>query len=264
MHFAAHAYVGESVRNPRKYFSNNVRAGLCLLDMLLEARVRRVVFSSTCAVYGIPSRVPISEDFVCNPVSPYGTSKLFFERALHAYDFAYGVKYAALRYFNAAGADESGDIGECHQPETHLIPLALRAAAGLVPRLEIFGSDYPTPDGTCVRDYVHVEDLADAHVAALESLSEESLVLNLGAGRGYSNLEIVRKVEEITHRAVPMHTAPRRPGDPPVLVADPARAREVLQWQARRSLDDIIRTAWAWTRKLERSLHKKDCTASHF
>ena len=171
MHFAAHAYVGESVTNPRKYFRNNVEGGLALLNAALEAGVKKIIFSSTCAVYGEVSKVPIDENIPREPVNPYGVSKLFFEQALEAYDRAYGFRFASLRYFNAAGADESGEIGELHDPETHLIPLALRAAAGLGPELQIFGADYPTPDGTCIRDYIHVNDLASAHVKALEYLA---------------------------------------------------------------------------------------------
>ena len=186
MDFAAHAYVGESVANPRKYFRNNVEAGLNLLNTSLDCGVRCFVFSSTCAVYGVPARVPIAEDNPRNPINPYGITKMLFERALETYDHAYGLRYASLRYFNAAGADESGEIGELHEPETHLIPLALNAAAGTGPELQIFGEDYPTPDGTCVRDYIHVNDLAEAHVLALQKLCAggSSMAANLGTGRG--------------------------------------------------------------------------------
>src|SRR5882757_10819431 len=170
MHFAAHAYVGESVTDPRKYFRNNVEGGLVLLSACVDCGVRRIIFSSTCAVYGVPAKVPIPENIPRQPVNPYGVSKLFFEYALEAYDRAYGLRFAALRYFNAAGADESGEIGELHEPETHLIPLALRAAGGDGAELQVFGADYPTPDGTCIRDYIHVNDLASAHVKALEYL----------------------------------------------------------------------------------------------
>ena len=248
MHFAAHAYVGESVRDPRKYFDNNVVGGLTLLEAVLDAGVRSFVFSSTCAVYGTPEQVPICEDAPRRPVSPYGETKLLLELALADYDRAYGVKFASLRYFNAAGADEAGDIGEYHQPETHLIPLALAAAANLGPELQIFGDDYPTPDGTCVRDYIHVNDLAEAHLRALEHLAanHESFCLNLGTGRGYSVREIVAAVEKATGHKVPARITPRREGDPPVLVADPTRAQQVLGWQARRSLDDIVASAWQW------------------
>jgi UDP-glucose-4-epimerase GalE len=252
MHFAAHAYVGESVRDPRKYFQNNVEAGLVLLNACLDCGIRRIIFSSTCAVYGTPEKIPITEQTPRQPVNPYGTSKLFFENALEAYGRAYGLKYAALRYFNAAGADESGEIGELHDPESHLIPLALQAATGARPPLEIFGTDYPTPDGTCIRDYIHVNDLAAAHLIALERLAEgaDSLAVNLGTGTGYSVKEVLDKIEQITGHKVPAVIAPRRPGDPPALVADPSKAEKLLNWKATRSLDEIITTAWRWmTRK---------------
>ena len=251
MHFAAHAYVGESVENPRKYFRNNVEAGLSLLNSALDAGIRRFVFSSTCAVYGMPAQIPIREDTPRQPVSPYGTSKLFFEHALEAYGHAYGLRFASLRYFNAAGADESGEIGELHDPETHLIPLALAAAAPGDAELRIFGSDYPTPDGTCIRDYIHVNDLADAHVRALRHLESggDSLALNLGTGHGYSVLEIIRAAEGVTGRTVRRRTVPRRPGDPPVLVADATRAEQVLQWKATRTLKDIVSGAWTWMQR---------------
>src|SRR6202047_1536635 len=188
MHFAAYAYVGESVTNPRKYFHNNVEGGLALLNTAVDAGVKKIIFSSTCAVYGEPSSIPIAENNARQPVNPYGVSKMFFEQALEAYDRAYGLRFASLRYFNAAGADESGEIGELHDPETHLIPLALRAAAGLGPEVQVFGSDYPTPDGTCIRDYIHVNDLATAHVKALDHLAagEESVAVNVGTGTGAS------------------------------------------------------------------------------
>jgi len=248
MYFAAHAYVGESVENPRKYFRNNVESALTLLNTCLDAGIKRFVFSSTCAVYGVPMKVPIAEDHPRNPINPYGISKMFFERALEAYGRAYGLRYAILRYFNAAGADESGEIGELHEPETHLIPLALGAAAGTGPALQVFGTDYPTPDGTCIRDYIHVNDLAEAHVQALKRIGskEESLAVNLGSGEGYSVKEILAAVERVTGRAVPYRTGPRRAGDPPALVADASRAKELLGWKATRGLDQIVRTAWKW------------------
>ena len=253
MHFAAHALVGESVENPRKYFRNNLEGGLALLNSCLDCGVRRFIFSSTCAVYGVPPKVPISEDTPRQPVNPYGVSKLFFERALEAYDRAYGLRFASLRYFNAAGADESGEIGELHDPETHLIPSALLAIKGKRPKLDLFGTDYPTPDGTCVRDYIHVNDLAEAHVLALEHLADggNSLALNLGTGRGYSVKEVLNKVEEVTGREVPTRVAPRRAGDPPALVADPRRAEELLRWKATHSLDAIVSTAWTWIQRQE-------------
>ncbi|MGA7218814.1 MAG: UDP-glucose 4-epimerase GalE [Candidatus Sulfotelmatobacter sp.] len=248
MHFAAHAYVGESVENPRKYFRNNVEAGLVLLNACVDCGVRRIIFSSTCAVYGVPATVPIPENTPRQPVNPYGISKLFFEYALESYDRAYGMRFAALRYFNAAGADESGEIGELHQPESHLIPSAFLAATGARPAMDLFGADYPTPDGTCVRDYIHVNDLADAHVSALELLASgaSSMAVNLGTGHGYSVKEVLSKIEEVTGKKVPVRIAPRRPGDPPALVANPALAEQLLHWKAKRSLDEIVRTAWKW------------------
>jgi UDP-glucose-4-epimerase GalE len=251
MHFAGHAYVGESVENPRKYFHNNVEAALTLLNACVDCGVRRLVFSSSCTVYGVPSTLPIAEDAPREPVSAYGASKLFFEHALEAYDRAYGLKFVSLRYFNAAGADESGMIGELHQPETHLIPSALLAARGERAALDLFGSDYPTPDGTCIRDYIHVNDLAEAHVLALQHLCDgkDSTALNLGTGRGYSVQDVLKKVEEVTGHSVPVRIAPRRLGDPPSLVADPGRAENLLRWKAKRSLDDIVKTAWNWTER---------------
>jgi UDP-glucose-4-epimerase GalE len=248
VHFAAHAYVGESVANPRKYFQNNVEAGLTLLNTALDAGVRRFVFSSTCAIYGTPEKIPITEDSVRQPINPYGISKLFFENALEAYDRAYGLRFAALRYFNAAGADESGEIGELHDPEPHLIPLALAATRADGPVLRIFGTDYPTRDGTCIRDYIHVNDLAEAHVLALHRLhaGEPSLACNLGTGHGHSMLEILNVVEKVTGSKVNWIEGPRRPGDPPALVADPTRAQQLLNWRATRSLDEIVATAWKW------------------
>jgi UDP-glucose-4-epimerase GalE len=247
MDFAALAYVGESVQNPRKYFRNNVEGSLVLLNAAIDAGIRQFVFSSTCAVYGTPAKVPITEDIPRQPINPYGMSKLFFENALEAYSRAYGLRYASLRYFNAAGADESGEIGELHDPETHLIPLALDAATDGA-ELHIFGADYPTPDGTCVRDYIHVDDLAEAHVLALQQLAsaDTSFALNLGTGTGNSVLEVIKTVEQVTGSRVRRKTVPRRPGDPPVLVADPTRAQQRLQWKAQRSLNDIVRTAWQW------------------
>jgi UDP-glucose-4-epimerase GalE len=251
MHFAAHAYVGESVSNPQKYFRNNVEGGLSLLNAAFAAGVKTIIFSSTCAVYGEPAKIPIDEDAARNPVNPYGVSKYFFERALEAYDPAYAMRYACLRYFNAVGADESGEIGELHHPETHLIPLALQAAAGIGPELQVFGSDYPTPDGTCVRDYIHVNDLATAHVKALEHLaaSNNSFAVNLGTGTGSSVKEVIAAVEEVTGRRVPVKMGPRRVGDPAVLVANPARAQTLLEWKATRGLRESMATAWDWIRR---------------
>jgi UDP-glucose-4-epimerase GalE len=251
MHFAAHSQVGESVQNPRIYFYNNGELGLALLNCALDAGVRKFIFSSTCAVYGTPEKIPITEDTPRRPVNPYGTSKLFFENALEAYDRAYGLRYMSLRYFNAAGADESGEIGELHDPETHLIPNALKAVTGERGELELFGSDYPTPDGTCIRDYIHVNDLAEAHVLALKALEagKSSAALNLGTGVGCSVNEVIGMVEEVTGSKVPRRVAPRRAGDPPALVADPVRAQAALQWKATRSLRDIVQTAWQWEQR---------------
>jgi UDP-glucose-4-epimerase GalE len=251
MHFAASAFVGESVTNPKKYFHNNVEGGLALLNAALDVGVKKIIFSSTCAVYGDPAKVPIDETAPRQPVNPYGVSKLFFEQALEAYDRAYGLRFASLRYFNAAGADESGEIGEMHDPETHLIPLTLRAAAGFGPELQVFGSDYPTPDGTCIRDYVHVNDLAAAHVNALERLhaGKESFAVNLGTGTGVSVQEIISTVEGATGKQVPRQIVPRRPGDPPVLVANPAKAQALLRWKATRGLREIVSTAWTWMQR---------------
>jgi UDP-glucose-4-epimerase GalE len=250
MHFAAHAYVGESVQNPRKYFHNNVAGSLALLDVVMESRVRKFIFSSTCAVYGNPVKVPITEDNPRQPVNPYGATKLAFENALEAYGPAYGLKYVSFRYFNAAGADESGAIGEMHHPETHLIPLVFEAIQGKRAALEIFGDDYPTPDGTCIRDYIHVNDLAEAHVMGLEYLNKgESTAMNLGTGKGHSVHEVIAAVEQVTRRKVPTQITPRRPGDPPELVADPKMAESHLHWKARRSLEEIISTAWKWAER---------------
>jgi len=253
MHFAAHAYVGESVENPRKYFRNNVLGALSLLNSALVAGIRRFVFSSSCAVYGVPEQIPISESTPREPVNPYGASKLFFENALEAYGHAYGVRSVSLRYFNAAGAEESGEIGEMHDPETHLIPLALAASVENGAELQIFGSDYPTADGTCVRDYIHVSDLADAHVRALQYLEGggNSLAVNLGTGQGHSVLEVIRAAEKATGQPVRRTIGPRRPGDPPILVADPAKAQRVLGWTATRDLTEIMSSAWRWTQNLQ-------------
>jgi UDP-glucose-4-epimerase GalE len=264
IHFAAYAYVGESVENPRKYFRNNVLASLSLLNSALDAGIRRFIFSSSCAVYGIPQQIPITEQTPREPINPYGASKLFFENALEAYSHAYGLGSVILRYFNAAGADENDEIGELHHPETHLIPLALTASTSDGPTLRIHGSDYPTPDGTCVRDYIHVNDLADAHVQALQYLERDddnngaSLAINLGTGRGYSVLEVVQAVENATGSLVRRSVGPRRPGDPPILVADPAKAQSVLGWTAKRNLADIVSSAWAWMQK------SKACPESTF
>jgi len=250
MDFAAHAYVGESVQNPKKYWHNNVVSSLTLLDAVMESRVRKFIFSSTCAVYGDPVKVPITESNPRQPVNPYGATKLAFENALEAYGRAYGLRFVSFRYFNAAGADESGTIGELHDPETHLIPVIFQAAQGKRAALDIFGDDYPTADGTCIRDYIHVTDLAEAHVLGLEYLAKgEPTAMNLGTGTGYSVKEVVTAVERITGHKVPTHITARRPGDPPELVADPSLAEKLLKWKAKRSLDDIVSTAWKWAQK---------------
>jgi len=249
LHFAAYAYVGESVARPGLYYRNNVLGTLTLLEALLDAGIGELVFSSTCATYGIPRCVPIDEDHPQQPVNPYGASKLMVERILADFEVAHGLRHVALRYFNAAGADPDCQLGECHDPETHAIPLAIEAALGQRTAFDIYGTDYPTPDGTAIRDYVHVSDLADAHVRALEHLvaGGTSLAINLGTGIGHSVREVISAVEQVTTRSVPVRAAPRRAGDPPVLVANPARARAVLGWSGRYSdLTEIVRTAERW------------------
>ena len=249
IHFAAYAYVGESMTDPGKYFRNNVAGTINLLDAMVAVGVRDLVFSSTCATYGEPREVPISESHPQSPVNPYGETKLAVERMLRWYGQAHGLRFAALRYFNAAGADPEGDVGEDHDPETHLIPLAIAAAHGRGGPLSIFGTDYPTPDGTAVRDYIHVLDLAEAHLRALAKLAEgtTSLHLNLGTGRGSSVREVITSVEKATGRAVPVREVGRRAGDPPVLVADARQAGERLGWKPRYpELDTIVAHAARW------------------
>jgi UDP-glucose-4-epimerase GalE len=248
MHFAASTYVGESMADPRKYFRNNVVNTLGLLDGMLAAGVTRMVFSSTAATYGIPEQLPMTEEHPQKPVNPYGESKLFIEKMLGWYAPAYGLTYAALRYFNAAGADPDCQLGEKHFPETHLIPLVIEAVLGRRGTIDIYGTDYPTPDGTAIRDYIHVTDLARAHVLALRQLEAgNSVLLNLGTGRGYSVREVIRVVQTVTGRTVPTSETPRRLGDPAVLVAAAGRAAEVLGWQPRYSeLGEIVRTAFDW------------------
>jgi UDP-arabinose 4-epimerase len=249
MHFAAYAYVGESVTDPSMYYRNNLVGTLSLLEAMREAGVGKIVFSSTCATYGTPASVPIDETAPQAPINPYGETKLAIERALHWYGQAYGLRWTSLRYFNAAGADPDGEIGEWHDPETHLVPLVLQAALGKRPHIDIYGTDYPTPDGTAIRDYIHVQDLAEAHLRALEHLAagRQSAALNLGTGRGHSVREVIRVAEAVSGRHIPCRETARRPGDPPALVADPGRAAELLGWYARLSdLDTIIRTALTW------------------
>ncbi len=225
-----------------------LREGSSLLNAALDAGVNKIIFSSTCAVYGDPAKVPIEENIPRQPVNPYGVTKLFFEQALEAYDRAYGFRFASLRYFNASGADESGEIGELHDPETHLIPLALRAAAGVGPELQVFGSDYPTPDGTCIRDYIHVNDLASAHLRRLIIWrpGRAASRLTSGPGPGASVREVISSVEKVTGKTVPHTIVPRRPGDPPALVANPAKVQSLLNWKATRGLQEIVSTAWSW------------------
>jgi UDP-glucose 4-epimerase len=247
VHFAAFAYVGESVSEPGRYFDNNFTQAQLLFEALLEAGVKQVVFSSTCATYGVPRTLPIPDSHPQWPINPYGWSKLFVERLLESFDRAHGLRFVALRYFNAAGA--TARCGEQHEPETHLVPLALRAAAGRGAPLRVFGSDYDTPDGTAVRDYVHIADLAEAHRLALAHLrgGGASELLNLGTGTGYSVLEVIETVKRVTGRAVPFAKVDRREGDPPRLVADASRAGAVLRWAPRQpSLDAIVRSAWEW------------------
>jgi UDP-glucose 4-epimerase len=247
VHFAALAYVGESVTEPKLYFENNVAQGLGLLDGLMAAGVKRFVFSSTCATYGEPVRVPIDESHPQAPVNPYGWSKLFMEKILSSYDHAYGLRFVALRYFNAAGATKRK--GENHEPETHLIPNVLAAAAGRRPFVSVFGDSYPTPDGTCVRDYIHVTDLCTAHTLALEHLRRGggSEFINLGNGHGYSVMEVIETARRVTGRDIEVRVEPARPGDPARLVADATKAREVLGWKTQYpDLESIVRTAWNW------------------
>jgi UDP-arabinose 4-epimerase len=249
IHFAGSAYVGESVQNPQKYYKNNTVETLSLLNTLLESGVKNIVFSSTCAVYGTPQNVPISESHPLNPISPYGESKLFIEKILQAYQKAYGLRFVCLRYFNAAGADPDGEIGEEHCPETHLIPLTMQACIPKAPALSIYGNDYPTPDGSAIRDYIHVCDLARAHVNAIQYLEEnyESQVINLGTGTGKSVIEVVRYVEEVSQMKCNYQFEPRRKGDPSVLVAEPQKALKLLNWKPEYpNLKEIVTTSWNW------------------
>src|SRR6266481_7585405 len=249
VHFAGFAYVGDSMRRPRQYFRNNVTYTLKLLDAMTDLWVKHIVFSSSCATYGIPRSVPIREEQVQTPINPYGESKRIVERILDWYGEAYGLRWTALRYFNAAGADPDGDLGEDHAPETHLIPLAIQAALGEKATLEIYGTDYPTPDRTAIRDYTHVMDLAEAHVAALRHMlkSHDNAAVNLGTGVGHSVRQVVAAVERVSGRQVPIREVQRRAGDPPELVANPAKAKEFLGWQPRySSLESIVETAWNW------------------
>ncbi|WP_428057764.1 UDP-glucose 4-epimerase GalE [Candidatus Avelusimicrobium fimicolum] len=248
MHFAAFAEVGESVKEPSKYYHNNVAKVLDLLDALVENDIKYFVFSSTAATFGEPVRPKIDESHPQNPINPYGNTKLMVEKILADFDTAYGLKATALRYFNASGADDSGEIGESHNPETHLIPIVLQAAAGKRVSIKMFGTDYPTPDGTCVRDYVHVNDLARAHILALEKMFKDNVSerFNLGSGNGFSVAEIVKEAKRITGIDFTVEKAPRRDGDPAVLVADSAKAERILGWKPQYNLTRIIETAWNW------------------
>jgi UDP-glucose 4-epimerase len=249
MHFAAYCYVGESVTNPLKYYENNLAAPLRLLDAMLKNGVKKFVFSSTCATYGVPERLPMTEDLPQAPINPYGQTKLDVENALKALATAHGLSFAAFRYFNAAGAAEDGSIGEDHDPETHLIPLAIDAAVGKRPHLQVFGTDYPTPDGTCLRDYVHVDDLSRAHIAIFDKLATPGAryFYNLGTGKPFSVREIIRAVEKLTGKKVPVIEAPRRAGDPPALYADSSKAQRELGWKPKfADAESVIATAWKW------------------
>ncbi len=249
MHFAAFAYVGESVAHPAKYYQNNVCGTLALLEAMRQQDINQIVFSSTCATYGVPTEIPISDSHAQAPINPYGRSKLMIEHMLQDYVYAYGLSAVSLRYFNAAGANPDGTIGESHDPETHLIPNILRTAAGELPYVSIYGDDYDTFDGTCVRDYIHVTDLADAHVRALHHLMEHGgyHTYNLGTETGNSVKEILRTAEAVTGRTIPTRIVPRRPGDPPILIADATRAKHALHWQPTyTNITQILETAWNW------------------
>lgn len=252
MHFAAYAYVGESVEQPGKYYRNNVLGTLTLLEAMVAAGVTQFVFSSTCASYGIPQSVPIPENHPQVPINPYGQSKLMVEQILRDFDHAYGLRSVIFRYFNAAGADPQGRVGEDHNPETHLIPLVLLTALGQRPSLSIFGTDYDTPDGTCIRDYIHVTDLAEAHVLGLKYLQKghPSNTFNLGNGNGFSVREVITIAKAVTDREIPIVESDRRPGDPPVLVGSSQKAQEQLGWQPRYAdLSQIVSHAWQWHQK---------------
>jgi len=253
IHFAAFIEVAESVADPQKFYFNNLVNTLILLKIMLKYKVKNFIFSSSCAVYGRPQYLPIDERHPLSPINPYGNTKLAIENVLNDYKVAYGLNYVSLRYFNAAGADESGKIGEWHIKETHLVPLALETALGIREDIKIYGTDYSTPDGTCIRDYIHVNDLADAHLLALEAILEghiEGEVFNLGVGKGWSVKAVISKVKEITGKDFKVIEAPRRSGDPPILIADNKKATTLLGWRPRYSLEEIIASAWQWHKKL--------------
>ncbi|MEB3102720.1 UDP-glucose 4-epimerase GalE [Ferviditalea candida] len=252
IHFAAHSLVGESMSDPAKYYHNNVYGTLCLLEAMNRFGVNKIVFSSTAAAYGEPEHIPILEQDRTAPTNTYGETKLAMEKMMKWFDHAHGIKYAALRYFNAAGAHENGRIGEDHRPETHLIPLILQVPLGKREHISIFGDDYPTQDGTCIRDYLHVSDLAEAHVLALDKLRNggESCVYNLGNGKGYSVLEVIEAARNVTGHRIPSVAVERRPGDPAVLVASSEKIKTELNWKPKRwQLETIIQDAWNWHRK---------------
>ena len=256
MHFAAYAYVGESVSDPGKYYRNNVAGSLTLLEALRDHGIAACIFSSTCATYGVPQRLPLTEDHPQQPINPYGASKLMVERMLGDFDAAHGLRSISLRYFNAAGADPEGETGESHDPETHLIPLVLDAAAGTRPSVTVYGSDYDTADGTCIRDYIHVSDLADAHVLAMRALLDgaKTTAYNLGNGAGFSVREVIDCARRVTGRDIAVAEGARRPGDPAVLVGDAHRIRTELGWSPRLAdLEAIIATAWRWHQRSHRA-----------
>lgn len=255
MHFASFIQVGESVRDPAKYYRNNLTATIVLLDAAVAVGIKRFIFSSSAAIFGEPKYTPIDEAHPTQPINPYGFSKLAVERVLADYDRAYGLRSVCLRYFNAAGADPEGGMGECHEPETHLIPLVLQAASGRRPAVSVYGHDYPTPDGTCVRDYIHVTDLCDAHLLALKYLEQtnQSAAFNLGNGSGFSVNEVIRAAEKVSGRSVPVKRADRRPGDPAVLVADATKAATELGWRPQfNALETIVSHAWRWEQRMAR------------
>lgn len=246
IHFAAHAYVGESVLDPGKYFLNNVQGTLSILEAMRDENIKNIVVSGTCAVYGEPDKMPIEESTPCLPINPYGASKLFMERMLSDFQKAHGINWMSLRYFNAAGSSPEGEIGELHDPETHLVPRVILASLGVIPPLQIFGVDYPTLDGTCIRDYIHVDDLAQAHILGAHYLLENgsSGSINLGTGNGYSVNEIIKTSEKISGKPVPHISSSRRGGDPAILVANAQKAKQILGWEPKYHLDDILDHAW--------------------